>query len=309
LRSQWIICSQFAFFRDRIIKGGCVSLTEETFRDKLKDRRVLVTGATSGIGKETAIGLAKLGASLTFTTRDLEMGKRVKDEIIEASANTDVEFLFCDLASFESVRKCCSEFKSKHDRLHVLVNNAGLWNRRRRISKDGIENMLAVNYLAPFLMTDLLLDTLKQSAPSRIINLSSGLHSGTINFDDIESEKKFTGFKVYRQSKLALILYTRLLAKKLGGTGVTVNCINPGMVATNLGRDGGRFSRAMFKLLGKKPEKGAETPIFLASSPEVATITGEYFSKKAVKRSSEESYDMELAERLWKVSEEYVSRK
>lgn len=275
----------------------------------MKDRRVLITGVTSGIGKETAIGLAKLGASLTFTTRDLEMGKRVKDEISAASANTDIEFLYCDLASFESIRECCTEFKANHDRLHVLVNNAGLWNRRRRLSKDGIENMFAVNYLAPFLMTDLLLDTLKRSAPSRIINLTSGLHSGTINFDDVESEKKFTGFKVYRQSKLAVILYTRLLAKKLEGTGVTVNCIGPGMVATNLARDAGLLMRGMFRLLGKKPEKGAETPVFLASSPEVVSVTGEYFAKKAVKRSSEESYDLELAERLWKVSEEYVSRK
>lgn len=275
----------------------------------MKDRKVLITGATSGIGKETAIGLGKLGASLVFTTRDLEKGKRVRDEIIAASGNGDVEFLYCDLASFESIRKCCDEFKARHDRLHVLINNAGVWDRRRRVSKDGIENMFAVNYLAPFLMTPLLLDTLKGSTPSRIINLTSGLHSGTINFDDIESEKSFSGFKVYRQSKLAVILYTRLLAKKLEGSGVTVNCLAPGMVATNLGRDAGRFSRAMFRLLGKKSEKGAETPIFLASSQDVENVSGEYFSKKAVKRSSEESYDIELAERLWALSETYVSRK
>ena len=155
-------------------------------------------------------------------------------------------------------------------------------------------------------MTNLLLDVLKESSPSRIINVTSGMHYGTINFDDIEFKQKFSGARAYRQSKLGLILFTRLLAKKLEGTGVVVNCVHPGMNKTNLGRDAGGFSRAIFKLMGKDPKIGAETSIYLASSPELENITGEYFAKKEIHKSSKESYDMNLAERLWDLSIKYV---
>jgi NAD(P)-dependent dehydrogenase (short-subunit alcohol dehydrogenase family) len=273
---------------------------------QLKGKVALITGATSGIGKETAKELAKMGATIVFTTRDDKKGKETKEEIVRYSGNKDIHVLFCDLASFDSIRKCCEEFKEKFDRLDVLINNAAIWDYTRRVSKDGIENILATNLLAPFLMTHLLLDLLKKSAPSRIINLTSGLHSGTINFDDIEFTKKFSGFKAYRQSKLGVILSTRLLAKKLEGTGVTVNTVHPGMTNTNLGRDAGRISRAIFKLISKDPKIGAETSIYLASSPEVEEVTGEYWYKKMKDRSSEESYDMELARRLWDVCMKYT---
>jgi NAD(P)-dependent dehydrogenase (short-subunit alcohol dehydrogenase family) len=213
--------------------------------------------------------------------------------------------LKCDLASFESIRNCCKEFKSKYNNLHVLINNAGVWDYKRRTSKDGIENIFATNYLAPFLMTNLLLDLLKKSSPSRIINLTSGMHYGTINFEDIEFKHNFSGVKAYRQSKLALILFTRFLAKKLKGTGVTVNTAHPGMNKTDLGRDAGRFSKIIFKMMGKDPKIGAETSIYLATSSEVENISGEFFSKEKIKKSSKESYDMILAKKLWDLSEKY----
>jgi NAD(P)-dependent dehydrogenase (short-subunit alcohol dehydrogenase family) len=272
----------------------------------LKDKIVLITGATSGIGKETARALAELDATVVFTTRDELKGKNTKDELIKSSNNKKIDFLNCDLASFDSIRNCCKEFKSKYNKLHVLINNAGVWDFTRRESKDDIENIFATNYLGPFLMTNLLLDILKKSGPSRIINVTSGMHYGTINFDDIEFKQKFSGARAYRQSKLGLILFTRLLAKKLEGTGVVVNCVHPGMNKTNLGRDAGGFSRAIFKLMGKDPKIGAETSIYLASSPELENITGEYFAKKEIHKSSKESYDMNLAERLWDLSIKYV---
>ncbi len=272
----------------------------------VKNKIVLITGATSGIGKETARGLAELGATIVFTTRDNLKGEKTKKELIAATNNENIHMLKCDLASFESIKNCCKEFKSKYDKLHVLINNAGVWDFKRRESKDGIENIFATNYLAPFLMTNLLLDVLKKSNPSHIINVTSGMHYGTINFDDIEFKQKFSGAKAYRQSKLGLILYTRLLAKKLEGTGVTVNTVHPGMNKTDLGRDASGFSRMIFKMMGKDPKIGAETSIYLASSPEIENITGEYFAKKEIKKSSKESYDMDLAKKLWDVSEKYL---
>jgi NAD(P)-dependent dehydrogenase (short-subunit alcohol dehydrogenase family) len=272
----------------------------------MQGKIVLITGATSGIGKETAKGLAMLGATVVITTRDVQRGEQTRQELIEATKNTNIDVLFCNLSSFSSIRDCCREFLKKYPALHVLINNAGIVDYHRRESKDGIENTFAVNYLAPFLMTHLLLDALKKSAPARIINLTSGLHSGTIHFNDLEFKHGYSGMKVYGHSKLAIILFTRLLAEKLKGTGVTVNCVNPGMSATNLGRDAGWFSAKFFKLLGKEPSIAAQTPIYLASSSEVETITGEYFEKKSVKQTKTETYDMDAAKKLWEVSKKYV---
>ncbi len=275
----------------------------------MKNKIILITGATSGIGKETALGLAKMGATIVFTSRDDIKGEKTKKELIAKTNNKNIHMLNCDLASFESIKNCCNEFKSKFYKLHVLINNAGVWDFKRRESKDGIENIFAVNYLAPFLMTELLIDVLKKSKPSRIINVTSGMHYGTINFNDIEFKEKFSGAKAYRQSKLGLILFTRLLAKKLKGTGVTVNAAHPGMNKTDLGRDAGGFSKMIFKMMGKDPSIGAETSIFLASSPEVENITGEYWAKKEIKKSSKESYYMDSAVKLWDVSKKYLKFK
>jgi NAD(P)-dependent dehydrogenase (short-subunit alcohol dehydrogenase family) len=275
-------------------------------QETMKDKIVLITGATSGIGKATATALANLGATIVFTTRDDAKGAATREDITRLTGNNNIEMVHCDLASFESIRACCAEFTEKYQQLHVLINNAGTWDFKRRESKDGIENIFATNFLAPFLMTTLLLDVLKQSAPSRIISLSSGLHSGTINFDDIEFKRKFSGFKAYAQSKLGIILFTRLLAKNLEGTGVTVNCVHPGMVKTDLGRDAGTISRGMFKVMGVDPAKGAETSIYLSSTPDLKT-TGEYWFKKEVKTSSKNSYDMQLAQKLWDVAVKYTT--
>lgn len=272
----------------------------------MKGKIVLITGATSGLGKETARALATLGATIVITTRDTQKGEQTKQELIESTQNKNINVMYCDLASFVSIRTFCAEFLQKYEALNVLINNAGIWDYRRRVSKDGIEETFAVNYLAPFLMTNLLLEALQKSVPSRIINVTSGLHSGTIQFDDLEFTKNFSGLKVYGHSKLAVILFTRLLAEKLEGTGITVNCVNPGMTKTNLGRDAGFVSQLFFKIMGKNPAKGTETAVYLASSPDAATISGEYFEKKQVQKTNLETYDMDEANKLWDISKKYV---
>ena len=272
----------------------------------MKGKTCLITGATSGLGKATALTLAKMEANVVFTARDESKGMATKKELTESSGNGSIDFLICDLSSFQSVKDCSERFKSGHDKLDVLINNAGTWEKERSLSKDGIELTFAVNHLAPFLMTNLLLDTLKKSAPSRVISVSSGLHGGTINFDDVQFEKNFRGMRAYRQSKLADMLFIRELARRLDGTSVTANCLMPGMVNTGLGRHSRWVNRAFFKTLGTPPEKGARTSVYLASSPDVETITGECFSKSRIVKTSKESNDPVLAKRLWEVSMKYV---
>lgn len=274
----------------------------------MKGRICLITGATSGIGKETALALAKLGATIVFTARDIKKGEEVRDQFKSLSRNEMIEALECDLSSLQSVRDCCDRFRSKYDRLHVLISNAGIWEKERRLSKDGIENTFAVNHLAPFLMTNLLLDIIKKSTPARTISVSSGLHGGTINFDDVEFKRRFRGMRAYRQSKLANVLFIKELARRLQGTGVTANCLMPGFVATGLSRNSGAVSRAFVNILASSPEKGAETPIYLASSPEVEGISGECFRKKRIARTSRASNDPALANKLWDLGVKYTER-
>ena len=271
----------------------------------MKDRICLITGATSGIGRETAIGLAKLGATVVFTTRDDWRGETTRQDIVRATGNQNIEPFFCDLSSFESIRTFTTKFRATHDRLHILVNNAGIWERERKQSKDGIELTWAVNVLAPFLVTTLLLDILERSAPARIVNLSSGLHfRGRMNFDDLELKQgNFKGMTAYAQSKVAVILFTKELAQRLEGKGVTANAVAPGWVATNLSRNSGVFSRFMMNLMAAKPAKGALTSIHVATAPEVGNITGKYFDQSQVKISSPESNEMEKAKRLWEILE------
>jgi len=266
----------------------------------------IITGANSGIGKATAIDLAKMNATIVMMCRSKERGEEAQKEIIELTGNKKVDLLLCDLSSQESIRKFVSEFKSKYQKLHVLINNAGIMLSKRVISVDGFEMNFAVNYLASFLLTNLLLDVLKKSAPSRIINVSSAAHRmAKMDFDDLQSEKrKYRLFKIYGTSKLALMLFSYELNRRLEGTSVTVNTLHPGVVNTNLGQDQSSFSRGFAKLFFKKPEKGAETSIYLASSQEVEGITGKYFAKKQQKQSSEESYNEDYAKRLWELSTE-----
>lgn len=266
----------------------------------------LITGATSGIGKATAMGLASMGASVVMVGRDRAKGEAALAEIRERSANASVELMLADLSSQEEIRRLADEFKEAYPRLDVLVNNAGVIRSKRVTTADGIEMTFAVNHLAQFLLTDLLLDVLKASAPSRIVNVASGeQRNGTIDFDDLQGENGYKTAKAYSQSKLANVLFTYELARRLEGTGVTANCLHPGVVGTNLGSGvSGVFGftvRALGPLM-KSPEKGAETSIYLASSPEVEGVSGRYFVKKAETRSSEVSHDQSLARRLWEVS-------
>jgi NAD(P)-dependent dehydrogenase (short-subunit alcohol dehydrogenase family) len=272
----------------------------------MKDKVVMITGANSGIGKAASLAIAKMSATLVMVVRNKERGETARAEIIKKSQNSSVDLLLADLSSLESVRQLTSEFEKKYSRLHVLINNAGLFNQRRNITTDGYENTFATNYLAPFLLTNLQLGTLKASAPSRIINVSSvGHYNGHINFDDLNLEKEYGGWKAYGQSKLALVLFTHELAKKLQGTGVTVNAVHPGTVATNiwtrpLGPAG--FIMSLPKLFMTSPQKGAETIVYLASSDDAKGLNGEYLEKLKVKKSSDESYNEEIAQRLWDVS-------
>src|SRR2546428_8747507 len=272
----------------------------------MKDKVVLITGANSGIGRAASLALAKMGATVVMVARNKERGEAARSEIIRESQNNSIDLLLADLSSLESVRQLALEFQKKYSRLHVLINNAGLFNQRRHVTMDGCENTFATNYLAPFLLTNLQLDLLKASAPSRIINVSSvGHYNGHINFDDLNLEKDYGGWKAYGQSKLALVLFTHELAKKLQGTGITVNSVHPGTVATNIwtrpfGPAG--FIMALPKLFMASPEQGAETIVYLASSDDARDLNGEYLEKLKVKKSSDESYDEQAAQRLWDIS-------
>ncbi|TAL59474.1 MAG: SDR family oxidoreductase [Bacteroidetes bacterium] len=282
-------------------------------KSKMKDRVCLITGATSGIGKEIAIALAKHGSTIIFTGRDRQKNEMVRNEIITLSNNKKVEFIICDLSSFNSIKEFYEIFRKKYDRLDVLINCAGTAEFKRKLSKDGIENTFAVNHLAPFLLTNLLTDIIKNSAPARIINVSADLHKyGAIDFNDLEKKSSYSILKAYSQSKLANILFTKQLAHLLKDTGVTANCLLPGQAITNLIKDGNPVFHLLlrfFKSLNLKrlsAEMAAQTPVYLATSPDVENITGECFKKNKIIQTSRESCNMDKAKRLWEVSREYV---
>jgi NAD(P)-dependent dehydrogenase (short-subunit alcohol dehydrogenase family) len=260
----------------------------------------LVTGANSGLGKVTALELARMGAHVVMVCRDRVKGEAALAEIKQATANDNLELMFCDLASQADIRRFADEFKATHDRLDVLVNNAGVYLRKRTVTVNKLEATFAINHLGYFLLTNLLLDLLKQSALSRIVNVSSGAHtSGHINFDDLQGEKSYSGVKAYCHSKLANILFTRELARRLAGTQVTANCLHPGAVATGIFRSLPKPIEAIIKLVTMSPEKGAQTTIYLASSPAVEQVTGKYFVRSAEAQPSTEAQDGEIAHHLW----------
>ncbi len=269
----------------------------------MKNKTCLVTGANSGIGLETARGLAAKGAQVIMVCRDQHKGEAARQDIIVTTGNDKVDLLIADLASLPSVRQLVDTIKSNYDHLHVLINNAGLMTKQREVSDDGFELQFAVHHLATFVLTQALLDRLRSSAPARIINVTSMLHKcGRLNFDDLQGEKKFSSLGAYGQSKLAMLHYTYDLAEKIQGSGVTVNALHPGAVATNIG-----FPSWMGIFLAS-PEKGARTSLYLAMSPEVEGTSGKYFVNCKPAKSSKASYHREDGRRLWEITEKLAAQ-
>ena len=283
----------------------------EKLKADMNGKICLVTGATNGIGKATAQALAQMGASVVIVGRNGAKTAQLVEEIRTTSGNQNVDSLLADLSSQEDVRRLADEFKSKYPHLHVLLNNAGGTFTTRQLTVDGIEMTFALNHLAYFLLTNLLLDTIKASAPARIINVSSDAHSGgKIDFDNLQGERTYSSFGPYGNSKLANILFTNELARRLEGTGVTVNALHPGLTRTGFGKNNpGFFMKIMqviIPLVARSPEKGAETSIYLASSPEVQSVTGKYFVDCKVTQPAPQATDGAIAKKLWDVSAELV---
>jgi NAD(P)-dependent dehydrogenase (short-subunit alcohol dehydrogenase family) len=265
-----------------------------------------VTGASAGIGLETARGLARLGGHVLLVCRDLARGTRARDEIRRGASNDRVDLFVADLASQRAIRRVADEIRARHDRIHVLVNNAGLITRTRAVTEDGIETQFAVNHLAPFLLTNLLIDRLTAGAPSRVVNVASAVEAmGRIRFDDLQGAHQYDPLEAYYQSKLANMLFTFELARRLRAGGITVNCLHPGAIATRLLSDytGGRWTKTVLnRLRYAGPRRGARTSIYLASSPEVEGVTGTYFVDGRPAASSPASLSPALQARLWDVS-------
>ena len=272
----------------------------------MKDKVCIVTGANAGIGLETARGLAQQGATVVMICRSQERGNNAKADIEKSTGSSAVHLLIADLASQKQIRELAATFLSMFDRLDVLVNNAGVFMSKHQRTEDGYESTFAINHLAYFLLTHLLLDVLKSTPHSRIVNVSSNAHqSAKINFDALETVQSYNSVVAYGQSKLANVLFTYELARRLEGTGVTTNALHPGVVATNIANNGLSFFTFFFKLFSpffKNPKAGANTSVYLATSPEVAGVTGKYFADSKERASSSISHDREAAKKLWDIS-------
>lgn len=282
--------------------------------NSLLGKTALVTGATHGIGKAAALALAEMGAEVVLIARNRTLAQQVADEIKRDTGNQKIDFLVADLSSQADVRRVADEFLASGRPLHILLNNAGALFNDRQVSVDGIEMTFALNHLGYFLLTELLLDRLKQSAPARIVNVASRAHEAAPNgmvFDDLQLAKKYSPFLAYGQSKLANILFTRELAQRLRGTQVTVNCLHPGFVATQFGH-GNALSAMMMKLLRpfqRSIDKGSRTSIYLCSSPEVENISGEYFVDCKIAKPKPYAQDDAAAKRLWEISQQMTAPK
>ncbi|MGH9079283.1 MAG: SDR family oxidoreductase [Acidimicrobiales bacterium] len=284
--------------------------------EPMDGRTVVVTGANSGVGKATAAALAAAGARTVITARDEARGRQARDDIRRASRSDQVDLVVFDLSDLGSVREGARRLLDAYEQIHVLVNNAGLVLSRRTETNDGFETTFGTNHLGPFLLTRELTERLKASAPARVVTVASTAHRsarGGLDFDDLQSEDDYAGMRAYGRSKLANILFTEELARRLFGSGVTANSLHPGTVATGFARDDDAsgllaFGVKVIKPFVLTPAKGARTSVYLASSPEVADVTGRYFVKCRPRDPSVAARDEAAAARLWSVSEELVDR-
>ncbi|KAK7104588.1 retinol dehydrogenase 13-like [Littorina saxatilis] len=284
-------------------------------KEKIPDKTVIVTGANTGIGKETAKELARRGGRVILACRDLKRAEKAREEIVSETGNENVVVKQLDLASMASIRQFAKDVVATEPRVDILINNAGIMWCPKMLTEDGFEMQLGVNHMGHFLLTMLLLDKLKASAPSRIINVSSLAHvRGQINFDDLNSDKSYSAHMAYGQSKLANVLFTRELAKRLENTGVTVNSLHPGAVNTELARHISIFNspvvRTLFSpviwLLLKTSEQGAQTTLYCALASELEGVTGKYFSDCHEKEAAPQAQDDDAAKRLWDISEKWT---
>jgi retinol dehydrogenase-14 len=283
---------------------------ERIHNGPMAGRTVLVTGGSGGIGRATALGLATMGTHLAITGRDRGRTERAAGEI-RAAGGGQVDVFVADLSCQSEVRRLADEVLQRLSRIDVLVNNVGGYWNTRHVTADGLERTFALNHLAPFLLTNLLLDRLQQSAPARVVTVSSSAHAqGRIDFDDLQGERSWSGARAYSQSKLANVLFTYELARRLQGTSVTANALHPGVARTAFGaEDPAGVQRLLVPFMRpfmKAPAQGAATSIHLASAPDLEQVTGRYFANSKPKRSSERSHDQATAARLWQVSADLV---
>jgi retinol dehydrogenase-14 len=272
-------------------------------------KTVLITGGTGGIGKAAAVGLASLGARVGITGRDRERAEAAAAAIGKESGNPSVDVFVADMSSQAEVRRLADEILAAYPRLDVLLNNVGGFWAHRHVTADGLEHTFALNHLAPFLLTNLLLDRLIASAPARVVTVSSGAQSmGKIDFDDLMGEQKYSGSRAYNQSKLANVMFTYELAKRLRGTGVTATALHPGLTSTAFSGEDPALGWlvTILRPFMKSPKRGAETPVYLASAPEAEDATGQFFANRKVKESHKSSYDTAITGRLWHVSADLV---
>jgi NAD(P)-dependent dehydrogenase (short-subunit alcohol dehydrogenase family) len=274
----------------------------------LSGKTCIVTGASNGIGKVTAGALAAMGARVVMVCRDAGRAQAARAEIARDAASDDIDVLIADLSSQEQIRSLAAQINGRYEKIDVLVNNAGAINTVRTTTVDGIETTFAVNHLAYFTLTNFLLDRIRASGAGRVVNVSSGAHVGArMDFDDLQGARRYGAMRAYGQSKLANVLFTYELARRLEGSGVTANCLHPGVVATGFGHNNPGWLKLGVTIMRPfvlDAQRGAETSIYLAASPEVRGVTGKYFEKCKEVRSSAASYDPAAAARLWEMSEE-----
>ena len=267
--------------------------------DSLKDKIILITGSTEGIGKQTAIDLAAMGATIIVHGRNEEKAQKAWQEVLKHSGGNNVHYTVADLSSLEEIRKMAEDIHLRFPKIDILINNAGVYKNKRELSKDGFEMTFAVNHLAHFLLTGLLMDLIKKSESRRIINVASQAHASHLDFGNLQGEKHYEGYDAYSRSKLCNILFTYSLAQNLNGTGVSVNALHPGVIRTKLLRDGWGFG-------GAPVETGSKTSVYLAVSKDVENTTGAYFINNRISNPAAITHDISVQLQLWRISEEMV---